>query len=70
MSYAIRNGRVMKQIFVTGIYGPNEGWVDCGPVPPTTRKDRAFWAVQYFERKGRLGCKWCQIARAIFLSVI
>lgn len=65
MSLTIRNGRLQKQFFLSTAYGPREGWIDCGPAPELSRKDRALLAMSYFERRGRTDSKWYELARRI-----
>ena len=54
----IRNGRLVKQIFIGSVEGPKEGFIDCGPAPELTRTDRALSVMDYFERRDRTDCRW------------
>ena len=66
---------MMKQIWING-QEPNgrivsrEGWIDCGPAEPLTRKDRAYLAMQYFEKRGRTGSAWYELARQITIKEV
>lgn len=80
--YLIYNGRVVQRHYITALepiwcHGRQrslvvvrEGFIDCGPAPALTRKDRALMAMQRMERDGRTARPLYDLARKIALREI
>lgn len=80
--YLIRDGRIVQRHYITGLMPVwtgrytrravvvHEGFIDCGPAPQPTRKDRALMAMQRMERKGQTDRTLYDVARKIAIHEV